>query len=364
MIEIEGLSKRFGAKPVLDHVSFTAEDGKVTGFLGPNGAGKSTTMRAALDLIAPDSGRALIDGRPFAEHRAPLRTVGAVLDAKSAHKGRSAYAHLLSIVLTNGIPKRRVDEVMDLTGIAAVKTRKAGAFSLGMSQRLSIAAALLGDPHNLVLDEPINGLDPEGVKWVRDLCRYYAAQGRAVLLSSHLMSEVALTADNLVIIGQGRILETTTVADFVAEHSTRSLRVITPEPEKLKAIFAHAPEVTVTPITRETGDPQEGAAFRITGADLGAAACVFAAAQLVTYLFVQEHASLEEAYMTLTHTSAEYLGRSMSATGTPPQTTPVVANVPQPGNVPQSGAAPRSASAPQSGTTQPPQPAQSKEVQR
>ena len=264
MIEIEGLSKRFGAKPVLDHVSFTAEDGKVTGFLGPNGAGKSTTIR--------------------------------------------------------------VDEVMDLTGIAAVKTRKAGAFSLGMSQRLSIAAALLGDPHNLVLDEPINGLDPEGVKWVRDLCRYYAAQGRAVLLSSHLMSEVALTADNLVIIGQGRILETTTVADFVAEHSTRSLRVITPEPEKLKAIFAHAPEVTVTPITRETGDPQEGAAFRITGADLGAAACVFAAAQLVTYLFVQEHASLEEAYMTLTHSRAEYLGRAMpvtSASSTPPVATNV-----------------------------------------
>ena len=326
MIEIEGLSKRFGAKSVLDHVSFTAEDGKVTGFLGPNGAGKSTTMRAALGLIAPDSGRALIDGRPFAEHRAPLRTVGAVLDAKSAHKGRSAYAHLLSIALTNGIPKRRVDEVMDLTGIAAVKTRKAGAFSLGMSQRLSIAAALLGDPHNLVLDEPINGLDPEGVKWVRDLCRYYAAQGRAVLLSSHLMSEVALTADNLVIIGQGRILETTTVADFVAEHSTRSLRVITPEPEKLRAIFAHAPEVTVTPITRETGDPQEGAVFRITGADLGAAARVFAAAQLVTYLFVQEHASLEEAYMTLTHSRAEYLGRAMpvtSASSTPPVATNV-----------------------------------------
>ena len=156
---------------------------------------------------------------------------------------------------------------------------------------------------------------------MRDLCRYYAAQGRAVLLSSHLMSEVALTADNLVIIGQGRILETTTVADFVAEHSTRSLRVITPEPEKLRAIFAHAPEVTVTPITRETGDPQEGAAFRITGADLGAAACVFAAAQLVTYLFVQEHASLEEAYMTLTHTSAEYLGRSMSGTTQPAQPT-------------------------------------------
>ena len=345
MIEIEGLSKRFGAKTVLDHVSFTAEDGKVTGFLGPNGAGKSTTMRAALGLIAPDSGRALIDGRPFAEHRAPLRTVGAVLDAKSAHKGRSAYAHLLSIALTNGIPRRRVDEVMDLTGIAAVKNRNAGSFSLGMSQRLSIAAALLGDPHNLVLDEPINGLDPEGVKWVRELCRYYAAEGRAVLLSSHLMSEVALTADNLVIIGQGRILETTTVADFVAEHSTHSLRVITPEPEKLQAIFAHASEVTVTPIEREPGDPQEGAAFRITGADLEAAARVFAAAQLVTYLFVQEHASLEEAYMTLTHSRAEYLGRSMPATSAP-ATPPVVANVsesaesPRPGNT-EAGDVPR-----------------------
>lgn len=326
MIEIEGLSKRFGTKPVLSNVTFTAEDGKVTGFLGPNGAGKSTTMRAALGLITPDSGRALIDGRPFAEHRAPLSTVGAVLDAKSAHKGRSAYAHLLSIALTNGIPRRRVDEVMDLTGIAAVKTRNAGSFSLGMSQRLSIAAALLGDPHNLVLDEPINGLDPEGVKWVRELCRYYASQGRAVLLSSHLMSEVALTADNLVIIGQGRILEATTVADFVAEHSTHSLRVITPEPEKLHAIFAHASEVTVTEIAREPGDPQEGVAFRITGADLEAAARVFAAAQLVTYLFVQEHASLEEAYMTLTHSRAEYLGRAMpvtSASSTPPVATNV-----------------------------------------
>lgn len=319
MIEIEGLSKRFGGRLVLDDVSFTAEDGKVTGFLGPNGAGKSTTMRAALGLIEPDSGRALIDGRPFREHPAPMASVGAVLDAKSVHRGRTAYAHLRSLALSNGIPSSRVDEVMDLTGIASVRRRRAGSFSLGMSQRLSIAAALLGDPHNLVLDEPINGLDPEGVKWVRDLCRYYAGQGRAVLLSSHLMSEVALTADNLVIIGRGRILETTTVADFVAEHSSRSLRVITPEPEKLRAIFARSPEVTLTPIEREAGDPQDGAAFRIVGADLRAAARVFAAAQLVTYLFVQEHASLEDAYMTLTHARAEYLGRSLGGPATPSQ---------------------------------------------
>ncbi|OZG69544.1 ATP-binding cassette domain-containing protein [Bifidobacterium eulemuris] len=307
MIEITGLSKRFGAKQALNDVSFTAEDGVVTGFLGPNGAGKSTTMRAALGLITPDSGKALIDGRPFAKSPAPLREVGAVLDAKSAHRSRSAYDHLRALAATNGIPKRRVDEVIDMTGITAVKKRKAGQFSLGMSQRLSIAAALLGDPKNLVLDEPINGLDPEGVKWVRDLCRYYAAEGRAVLLSSHLMSEVALTADNLVIIGQGRILETTTVARFVAEHSRRAIRVCTPDPARLHAIFAQAPEVRLMPVARVSADPEDGEVFRIVGADLKAAARTFAQAQLVTYELVEERASLEDAYMALTHRHAEYL---------------------------------------------------------
>ncbi|KAB5607838.1 ABC transporter ATP-binding protein [Bifidobacterium jacchi] len=309
MIEIRGLSKRFGTKTALDNVSFTAEDGKVTGFLGPNGAGKSTTMRAALGLIRPDAGQALIDGRPFAKLAAPMAEVGAVLDAKSAHKGRSAYAHLRALAATNGIGKTRVDDVMDITGIASVKTRKAGKFSLGMSQRLSIAAALLGDPHNLVLDEPINGLDPEGVKWVRDLCRECARQGRAVLLSSHLMSEVALTADNLVIIGRGRILETTSVESFVAEHSGHTLRVITPQPDKLHAIFAQAPGITITPLPRSTGDPQQGQAFRIAGADLARTADVFARAQLVVYQFIEEQASLEDAYMALTHASAEYVSK-------------------------------------------------------
>ena len=307
MIEITRLSKRFGAKQALSDVSFTAENGVVTGFLGPNGAGKSTTMRAALGLITPDSGRALIDGKPFASSRAPLHTVGAVLDAKSAHKSRSAYDHLRALAYTNGISKRRVDEVIDMTGLNAVAKRKAGQFSLGMSQRLSIAAALLGDPNNLVLDEPINGLDPEGVKWVRDLCRYYAAEGRAVLLSSHLMSEVALTADNLVIIGQGRILETTTVSRFVAEHSHRAIRVCTPDPARLRAIFANASEVTVTPAKRTPADPEHGEVFRIEGADLRAAAQAFAQSQLVTYELIEEHASLEDAYMALTHSHAEYL---------------------------------------------------------
>lgn len=312
MIAIEHICKRFNGRPVLDDVSFTAEDGKVTGFLGPNGAGKSTTMRAALGLIRPDSGRALIDGSPYASIRAPMAAVGAVLDAKSAHRGRSAYAHLKALAQTNGIPVSRVDEVVDLTGIGSVKKRRAGAFSLGMGQRLSIAAALLGDPQNLILDEPVNGLDPEGVKWVRELCRFYAAQGRAVLLSSHLMSEVALTADDLVIIGRGRILETTSVTRFVAEHSTRTLRVVTPEAGKLRAIFASAPQVRVEPAERTASDPASGDVFRITGADLEAAARVFAQAQLVTYEFLEEHASLEEAYMALTHDQIEYRAKEVT----------------------------------------------------
>lgn len=268
-------------------------------------------MRAALGLISPDKGRALIDGKPYVTLRAPMRAVGAVLDAKSAHKSRTARAHLQALAYTNNIPKRRVDEVIDMTGLQAVANVRAGQFSLGMSQRLSIAAALLGNPHNLVLDEPINGLDPEGIKWVRDLCRYYAAEGRAVLLSSHLMSEVALTADNLVIIGQGHVLETTTVSAFVAEHSSRSIRVVTPEPDKLRAIFTSSPEVTVVPDTRKSDDPQVGEVFRVNGADLVAAAQAFARAGLITYEFVEEHASLEESYMALTHSSAEYLAKEV-----------------------------------------------------
>ena len=360
MIEIQHISKRFGGKQVLNDVSFMAEDGKVTGFLGPNGAGKSTTMRAALGLITPDSGRALIDGKPFASIKAPMAAVGAVLDAKSAHKGRSAYAHLKALAQTNGIPASRVDEVIDLTGIGSVKKRRAGAFSLGMSQRLSIAAALLGDPRNLVLDEPVNGLDPEGVKWVRELCRFYAGQGRAVLLSSHLMSEVALTADNLVIIGQGRILETTTVSHFVAEHSAHALRVATPEPGKLRAIFASAPQVRIEPAERNASDPANGEVFRIAGADLEAAARVFAQAQLITYEFIEEHASLEDAYMTLTHSQVQYANREV------PGQRPIQYGLPasvDPSFAPTAPAAPAApavpaAPAPSSPTDEPTQPSQ------
>ena len=311
MIQIQGITKHFGSRLVLNDVSFTAQDGKVTGFLGPNGAGKSTTLRSALGLIKPDSGQALFDGSEYRSNHSPMATVGAVLDAKSAHKGRSAYAHLKSLALTNGIPKKRVDEVIDITGIASVRGKKAGSFSLGMGQRLSIAAALLGDPRNLVLDEPVNGLDPEGVKWVRELCRFYASEGRAVLLSSHLMSEVALTADDLVIIGQGRILETTSVSDFVAEHSKHAIRVVTPEPDKLRAIFAKAQGVRIEQLPADGGIPGDATAFRITGAEIKAAARVFAQAQLITYELIEEHVSLEEAYMELTHSQVQYAAKAL-----------------------------------------------------
>ena len=339
MITIEGVSKQFKGKIALDQVSFTAEDGKVTGFLGPNGAGKSTTMRAALGLIKPDAGRALIDGKPFRESASPMALVGAVLDAKSAHKGRSAYNHLLALALTNGIPKKRVNEVIALTGLESVRKRKAGSFSLGMSQRLSIAAALLGDPHNLVLDEPVNGLDPEGVKWVRELCRFYASQGRAVLLSSHLMSEVALTADNLVIIGQGRILETTSVDRFVAEHSVHAIRVVTPEPDKLRRIFEGANQVQVSETARLSSDPERGVVLRISGAQLERTAQVFAQAQLVTYELIEERASLEDAYMMLTHSQVQYVTREVPGQapvqyGTPQQGTAAAARAQSVGSQP------------------------------
>ncbi|PWG58886.1 ATP-binding cassette domain-containing protein [Bifidobacterium catulorum] len=309
MIEIEGLVKSFGAKKAVDQVSFKALNGRVTGFLGPNGAGKSTTMKALLGLIRPDSGEALIDGRPFGRLSSPMRSVGAVLDARSAHKGMSAYTHLRALALTNGIPKSRVDEVIDLTGIASVKKRRAGTFSLGMSQRLSIAAALLGDPHNLVLDEPINGLDPEGVKWVRDLCRYYAAQGRAVLLSSHLMSEVALTADDLVIIGQGRILRQVSVARFVDEHSTHGIRIVAPDPRQVHAALAVLRGARIQDVPREQDDPAGGYAVLVSGVPLEPVAQLLAHNQVVVYRFTQERTSLEDAYMELTHASVEYHSR-------------------------------------------------------
>jgi ABC-2 type transport system ATP-binding protein len=311
VIEIQNLSKTFKGRVAVNNVSFVAADGKVTGFLGPNGAGKSTTMRTALGLIKADSGQALIDGQTFASMRSPMSEVGAVLDAKSAHKGRSAYSHLYALALTNNIPKARVDEVIEITGIANVKKRRAGAFSLGMSQRLSIASALLGDPHNLVLDEPINGLDPEGVRWVRELCRYYASLGRAVLLSSHLMSEVALTADNLVIIGQGQVLENMAVDAFIQKHSSAAIRLATPDVELMRNLVENTPGAQIEEIPAAPTDPQGALVFHISGVALEQLAQAIAQTNIRVYELCAEHSSLEQAYMELTHGHEQYAAQQV-----------------------------------------------------
>jgi ABC-2 type transport system ATP-binding protein len=220
MIEAHGLTKRYGDKIAVDNLSFTVRPGVVTGFLGPNGAGKSTTMRLILGLDRPDTGQALINGHPFRAAGTPMREVGALLDAKDVHGGRTARAHLTALCQSNGIPTSRVDQVLDLTGLREVAKKRIRGFSLGMSQRLGIAAALLGDPAVLLLDEPVNGLDPEGIRWIRNLLKNLAAQGRTVLISSHLISEVAQTADRLVVIGQGRLLAQTTVAGLSARSNS------------------------------------------------------------------------------------------------------------------------------------------------
>src|SRR6266705_3326760 len=220
MIEARDLTKRYGDKLAVDHLSFTVEPGTVTGFLGPNGAGKSTTMRLVLGLDQPNAGTATINGRRYRDLPQPLRTVGALLEARSVHTGRSAYNHLLFLAQTQGLPRGRVDEVLRLVGLSEVARKRAGGFSLGMSQRLGIAAALLGDPEVLLLDEPVNGLDPEGILWIRNLLKALAAEGRTIFVSSHLMSEMALTAEHLVVIGRGRLIADTSVKEFIAGAST------------------------------------------------------------------------------------------------------------------------------------------------
>jgi len=220
MIEARGLVKRYGSTPAVDHLSFDVRPGTVTGFLGPNGAGKSTTMRMILGLDRPDAGTARVNGQNYHDLRWPLREVGALLEAKAFHPGRSARAHLTALAAGNAIPRRRVNDVLEITGLATAADRRAGKFSLGMAQRLGIAAALLGDPAVLLLDEPVNGLDPEGIRWIRGLLKNLAADGRTVFISSHLISEVAQTADQLIVIGQGRLLAQTTVAGLSARGSS------------------------------------------------------------------------------------------------------------------------------------------------
>src|SRR5215472_9821376 len=240
MIEARDLTKKYGATLAVDHLSFTVQPGRVTGFLGPNGAGKSTTMRIILGLDHPTSGSATINGKPYAELTTPLRTVGALLEAKSVHSGRSARNHLLFLAQTQGLPSSRVDEMLDLVGLRPVANKRAGGFSLGMSQRLGVAAAMLGDPQILLLDEPVNGLDPEGVLWIRNLMKHLASEGRTVLVSSHLMNEMAVTADHLIVIGRGRLLADCPAAEFTGRHSGQRVLVRTPDVARLAGVITDA----------------------------------------------------------------------------------------------------------------------------
>ncbi|MFH8330603.1 ABC transporter ATP-binding protein [Rhodococcus erythropolis] len=300
MIELRGLTKVYGPTKAVDDLSFTVKPGIVTGFLGPNGAGKSTTMRMILGLDQPTSGAALIDGKPYRELKTPLRTVGALLDAKWVHPNRSARAHLQWMAASNGIPKSRVDEVLGLVGLSEVAGKKAGGFSLGMSQRLGLAGALLGDPKVLLFDEPVNGLDPEGIVWIRKFMQRLAAEGRTVLVSSHLLSEMALTAEQLVVIGRGRLISDSTVAEFVDRSSESTVRVRSPQLDALRSVLL-SQGLTV----REDGS---GVAPVLVVVDsttdvIGGLA---GSQGIVLHELASQQGSLEDAFMKLTGDDVQY----------------------------------------------------------
>jgi ABC-2 type transport system ATP-binding protein len=297
MIEATGLSKRYGVTLAVDDLSFTVPPGQVTGFLGPNGAGKSTTMRLILGLDAPTSGSVTVNGRPYTAYRRPLLEVGALLEAKAFHGGRSAYNHLLCLALSNGIGRARVDQVLELVGLRRVARKRAGGFSLGMAQRLGIAAALLGDPRVLMFDEPVNGLDPEGVLWVRTLLKSLAAEGRTVFVSSHLMSEMAITADRLIIIGRGRLIAQTTVEDLLKDGSGSFVRVRSPQSDTLATLL----ESQGATVVRQADDT-----LRITGTPPEAVGELARANGLTLQELSAQQASLEQRYMELTRDAADY----------------------------------------------------------
>ncbi|MBH1933711.1 ATP-binding cassette domain-containing protein [Streptomyces sp. AV19] len=297
MIELEDLTKRYGDRLAVDHLTCTIRPGIVTGFLGPNGAGKSTTMRMMLDLDNPTGGTVRIDGRHYRQLHNPLRTVGALLDAKAVHGGRSAYNHLLCLAESNGIPRSRVAEVLDVVGLTSVAKKRSKGFSLGMGQRLGIAAALLGDPRILMFDEPVNGLDPEGIHWIRTLMKSLAAQGRTVFVSSHLMSEMALTAEHLIVIGQGKLLADTSMADFIAKNSRPFVLMRSPEQERLRDVLSGAGITAV---------PGAEGALEVTGEDAAHLGELAARHRIVLHELSPQRASLEEAFMRLTAESVEY----------------------------------------------------------
>jgi ABC-2 type transport system ATP-binding protein len=312
MIEVRGLIKRYGTKVAVNDLSFDVEPGHVTGFLGPNGAGKTTTMRLILGLDYPDAGIVKIDGKQFASLANPMREVGALLDAKAVHGGRSAYNHLLCLAQTNNLPKRRVGEVLELVGLTEVARKRTKGFSLGMGQRLGIAGTLLGDPAVLMFDEPVNGLDPEGILWIRNLMKTLAAEGRTVFVSSHLMSEMENTADRLIVIGRGSLLADCTMDEFIARSSGQTVRVLTPQPDVLvKAVTEAAPIAAAAP----TAATAHIAPTATTNADGSLTVHGLTAAQVGDLAFehgVRLHeltvvrASLEAAFMELTADSVEY----------------------------------------------------------
>ncbi|WP_329541033.1 ATP-binding cassette domain-containing protein [Streptomyces sp. NBC_01358] len=307
MIRAYELTKRYGDTTVVQDLDFTVRPGTVTGFLGPNGAGKSTTMRMLLGLDTPTRGRSTIGGRAYATHSAPLTEVGALLEARSVHPGRTAFHHLMALAHTHGIPRGRVEHVLDLAGLTSVAGKRVKGFSLGMGQRLGIAAAMLGDPATLILDEPVNGLDPEGVLWIRTLLKSLATQGRTVLVSSHLMSEMALTADHLVIIGRGRLLADTTVADFVATAGGTAVKVVTPRASALCDLL-RGPGIDIT-----GADGPD--ALEIRGTDSAHIGRVAAAHAIPLYELTPLAASLEQAFMDLTQESVEYRVTAPEPTG-------------------------------------------------
>ncbi|HEV8555746.1 MAG TPA: ATP-binding cassette domain-containing protein [Actinophytocola sp.] len=297
MIQAHGVTKRYGAKVAVDELSFAVKPGVVTGFLGPNGAGKSTTIRMIMGLDAPTSGDVTVNGRRYRDHVAPMREVGSLLEARAVHTGRSAYHHLLALAATHGISKRRVGEVIDLVGLREVARKRAGGFSLGMGQRLGIAAALLGDPATLVLDEPVNGLDPQGILWIRNLLKGLAGEGRTIFVSSHLMSEMALTAEHLIVVGKGRLIADTSVKEFTDAASRNSVRVRTPQAAKLRGLLA-GPAVVVTSV--EDGVLEVSG---MSGTEIGMVACE---QRIPLEELTPVRASLEEAFMELTEDTLEY----------------------------------------------------------
>jgi ABC-2 type transport system ATP-binding protein len=306
MIEADELSKRYGTKTAVDAVSFTVQPGKVTGFLGPNGAGKSTTMRMIVGLDNPSGGRATVNGLPYARHKAPLRELGALLDAKAVHPKRSAYTHLRALAATHGIPNSRVREVIELAGLGPVAKKRVGGFSLGMGQRLGIASALLGDPSTVILDEPVNGLDPEGVQWVRRLARSLAAEGRTVFLSSHLMSEMALTADHLIVIGRGRIIADAPIQSIIDGQGMARVRVRADRPQDLLGSLA------ADGVSSQILEPE---LLEITGVEPRRIAEIAVRNGVLVYELTPIQVSLEDAYMQLTSQDVEYQSHSLPSGG-------------------------------------------------